>query len=338
MLKVIQIISILQGLFLSYTLFRKRHNYKAPGFWLFIGCILSVVLFSLGDDDYNLFLEDSRWFAFHEPLMITFFFLLIRYLHSGLERFKRSDWIFFLPYILYLGFEFISDFSEMEDNLIIESMKVITELSFIGMLIYTIYEVIRIQKAKWLLLFLIPFTLIFVLDQISDFLPPALESIESLDSYGVFMVSILLFYFVTFRLIEAPLDLLPSMDTRYQSSNISKQDAKSIEIEMNRLMVEEKLFKNPDINVNELASTLGISRQQLSEILNLNMNIRFQDYINQHRIEEFITILNDDKYSNYTLFGIATEVGFSSKSSFNATFKKMKGMTPSQFKKRNSKV
>ena len=39
-----------------------------------------------------------------------------------------------------------------------------------------------------------------------------------------------------------------------------------------------------------------------------------------------------DQYAHYTLFGIASEVGFSSKSSFNATFKKVKGLTPTQFK------
>ena len=98
-------------------------------------------------------------------------------------------------------------------------------------------------------------------------------------------------------------------------------------------MTEKKLFKNQKVNANEIAKQLGIQRQQLSEILNIHMGVRFQDYVNQFRVEEFIKCLNQENYKNYTLLGIAKEVGFSSKSSFNATFKKLKGVTPSHYKK-----
>lgn len=42
--------------------------------------------------------------------------------------------------------------------------------------------------------------------------------------------------------------------------------------------------------------------------------------------------MQNDQYAHFTLFGMATEVGFSFKTSFNATFKKAKGLTPAQFK------
>ena len=63
------------------------------------------------------------------------------------------------------------------------------------------------------------------------------------------------------------------------------------------------------------------------------MKTGFQDLLNRYRIEEFINCLQNDTYKNYTFMAIANEVGFSSKSSFNTTFKKLKGMTPSQYKK-----
>ena len=47
--------------------------------------------------------------------------------------------------------------------------------------------------------------------------------------------------------------------------------------------------------------------------------------------------MQNDQYAHFTLFGMETEVGFSSKSSFNATFKKIKGLTPTQFKKSTAK-
>ena len=100
-------------------------------------------------------------------------------------------------------------------------------------------------------------------------------------------------------------------------------------------MAEKQIFKNQKLNVNEVANQLGIPRQHLSEILNVHMGVRFQDLLNQYRVEEFIKCLHQENYKNYTLLGIATEVGFSSKSSFNSTFKKLKGVTPSQYKKQN---
>ena len=86
MLPAIQIIAIVQGIFLISVLFQKRQNYKETTFWLFQACLISVMLFAIGDDDYNLFVNDASWFFFHEPLMITFFFLFNRYSQTEKNR------------------------------------------------------------------------------------------------------------------------------------------------------------------------------------------------------------------------------------------------------------
>jgi AraC-like DNA-binding protein len=55
--------------------------------------------------------------------------------------------------------------------------------------------------------------------------------------------------------------------------------------------------------------------------------------VNGYRVAAFLERLNDANYSNLSLVGIATDVGFSSKSSFYATFKKHKGVTPTEYRK-----
>ena len=77
---------------------------------------------------------------------------------------------------------------------------------------------------------------------------------------------------------------------------------------------------------------MNIPRQYISEVLNLHLNKSFQDFVNEYRVEAFVKNLQNDQHAHFTLFGMATEVGFSSKSSFNATFKKVKGITPTQFR------
>jgi len=105
LLTIIQIVAILQGLFLGVTLFQRRREYKKLIFWLFMGCIISVMLFAIGDDDYNLMVSDANWFLFHETLIATFFFLFIRFSNSDGKGFAPIDVIFLLPYLFHVIFQ-----------------------------------------------------------------------------------------------------------------------------------------------------------------------------------------------------------------------------------------
>ena len=333
MLVVVQIISILQGIFLLVALYKKRKDYQLPVFSLFCGCIISIVLFSFGDDDYNLLFEESKWFLFHEPLIVSFIFLFVRYSNTNKKRIEKLDILFFIPFALYAGFEYLSNSGQYSTGYV-EVISDLLELSFILMLLYAMYLVFRLEKNKWLLIFLIPFTLIYGVDAITGFYSETDHAPWSLDSYGVMLSSVFLFYIVSYKLIIAPDDLLPAVEnSKYRASRLSKSQIATITNELNRLMGEEKIFTNQKLSVEDVAKRIGIPRQQLSEVLNVHMGIRFQDLLNQYRIEEFIECLESNNYSNYTIFGIASEVGFSSKSSFNAIFKKLKGMTPSQYSK-----
>ncbi len=326
--------AILQGLFVGVTLFKKRQDYKQPIFWLFMGCIASVVLFAIGDDEHNLLVGSSNWFFFHEPLLITFFFLFVRYSGADRSTFDKTDVLFFLPYLAYIVVESLDDVPYFEDDWLLEVLDEIIEFSFLGMLLYCIYDILKNRKEKWLLVFIIPIALVLVIDEGAKQFLDIQYSFLDIDSYGVFLIAILLFYFVTYRLIIAPKAILASANHKYKASNLSPSEVESTIQSLNRLMMEQQLFKNQKLQVGEVATQLGISRQQLSEILNVHMGIRFQDFLNQHRVEAFIECLQQERYQNYTLLGIATEVGFSSKSSFNSTFKKLKGVTPSQYRKR----
>ncbi|MEO0570495.1 MAG: hypothetical protein AAF039_02245 [Bacteroidota bacterium] len=102
-----------------------------------------------------------------------------------------------------------------------------------------------------------------------------------------FFLQFFFFYFVTFKLITAPRDFLSNADKKYRWSKLASSKIESIKIELKRLMTEEKLFKNQKLSANELAVYLGISRQELSEVLNVHIGMRFQDYLNEHRVEEF---------------------------------------------------
>lgn len=88
------------------------------------------------------------------------------------------------------------------------------------------------------------------------------------------------------------------------------------------------------MTLEKTAEALELSQGHLSKIINTELDVSFKDYINALRVEEAKSYLSDGDFSNYTLVAIGLEAGFNSKSAFNASFKKITGQTPSQFKKR----
>ncbi|MEM8926914.1 MAG: AraC family transcriptional regulator [Bacteroidota bacterium] len=334
MLRTIQIIALLQGVFLLFILFKRRMEYKKVNFLLLSGCIVSVILYAVGDDDYNLFVTNTDWFLFHDTLIITFFFLFVRYYKSDKETFDKKDLWFFVPYLLTVIFQTMEKTNILEQGPIFSMARLATGLIFLGMLLYTIYDIVKNKNEKWLLAFIVPLTVIFLIDEFFYILTNSNKTPYFLDSYGIILAIVFLFYYVLYKLVVAPKDVLPKSDrSKYKSSSLDVHDVERYKSELQRLMTEEKLFKNSKLTVNDVARKLSIPRQQLSEILNVHMRTGFQDFLNQYRVEEFIACLEKEAYKNYTLLGIANEVGFSSKSSFNTIFKKLKGMTPSQYKK-----
>jgi len=100
-----------------------------------------------------------------------------------------------------------------------------------------------------------------------------------------------------------------------------------------QLLLEDKLYKNPQLTVAKLAKHLNWPINQLSTIINQGFQTNFTDFINHHRIEAFKKKMIQPDSKNYSIVGLGLEVGFSSKASFYRSFKKETGMTPSDYLK-----
>ena len=96
-------------------------------------------------------------------------------------------------------------------------------------------------------------------------------------------------------------------------------------------MKKEKPFLNSKLTLQDLAEMLHVNIHTLSRVINEGYRKNFFDFINEYRIEEFKRLVNIDQYKNYTFLAIAMEVGFSSKTTFNRSFKKSTGKTPREY-------
>lgn len=120
---------------------------------------------------------------------------------------------------------------------------------------------------------------------------------------------------------------------KYQKSTLTDEKAAEIHEKLKKILQEDQLYKNPDLNLSMLATLLEIHPNRLSQVINDKEQKSFHELINEMRVEEFIRLASHAKYSHFTLLAIAFDCGFNSKAAFNRNFKKYTGVTPRAFMK-----
>lgn len=129
--------------------------------------------------------------------------------------------------------------------------------------------------------------------------------------------------------LEQKLEPEESPEQKYSNSSIDDERLKRIAAKVERKVMEEKSYLNPDIDASTLASELGISVHYLSQVFSQEMQTTFYGYINDARIEAAKEAL---KTSQQSVLEVALSVGYNTRSSFYNAFKKRTGMTPSKYK------
>nr|WP_262904403.1 AraC family transcriptional regulator [Polaribacter porphyrae] len=113
--------------------------------------------------------------------------------------------------------------------------------------------------------------------------------------------------------------------------NLKEQEAKFLIDKLNVIIDEEQLYVKPDITLTDLSKAIKTTDKKLSELLNYYLNTNFYNYINSKRIELFMKKIDDNEYEAYSIFGLAQQCGFKSKTSFYRNFKKEKGFSPKDY-------
>jgi len=117
---------------------------------------------------------------------------------------------------------------------------------------------------------------------------------------------------------------------KYAGSGLTERQKKLLVRKLEKLM-KEKIYLNEKLSIDEVAEKLETNSKYLSQVINETHGQNFYTYINTYRVREAQRLLKDSKNQKYSIQGIARLAGFSSKSSFNEAFRRIIGMTPSQF-------
>lgn len=115
-----------------------------------------------------------------------------------------------------------------------------------------------------------------------------------------------------------------------EQTRMESAEEKNHLVELAREYVEEHYYEN--LMLSDVAQKVGISAGYLSTLFQRKMSKGFVDYLNEIRVEHACTYLRQNYLKTYE---IAYKVGFRDEKYFSKVFKKVKGQSPSEYKKQN---
>lgn len=347
---------------------QRRLSDKLLGWVMFI-LAMELQDYTFGFAGINFLWDEMN--GFPRGVSLLFGPVVYLYFSSQINRSFRIEWkslIHFVPYTIYFLYHIVffvqgpdvvawRQSSEMEQVLyyvliLIEWASYIYYLSAC-LRIYRRYKAWSLNQFSneeligfnWFRNFIVAMIFWLVTRQLMTILDMSLDLTFYQDWWWNLVLVVVAFYIglagysqtqpskIDFRL-EPILSGEKEAQSQLEKNPLEKDDSsKNVELagRLTRVMSDERLYLNQDLNLQQLAKRMKTNSGELSATINQQFQQNFNDYINGWRVEEFIRLSQDSKREHFTLLSHAYDAGFSSKSTFNRAFKKIKGKSPREF-------
>ncbi len=313
---------------------------------------------------------------FSEPLNFfigpAFYFIILARIHQN-YKFNLHQALHFLPFILY-GFYsilFYIQTSEFKFNAFLSAYhpklshipaiqvlnpdplllkRYVNELSlmhlfiYVGIGLYIIHKAFKQEKLSFFsreikgLVWLRNFSF-FIMIFVFIWLVTRIVFEEDLGDHLTASFISIIIYAITFSVIKKSSFFSEKTFRRsikYEKSALSKEAQTQTLKKLQDIMEKDRPYLDNSISLPKLAKRIQISSHHLSQILNDCLNKNFFEFIADYRIREAEKILSDPKNITLMIEEVAEIVGYNSKSAFNNAFKKLTGLTPSQFREKQN--
>ena len=361
-------ISALHGfLFYFIILFSKKKTDKSTFYISLLVLVMSLNnaqswVFSK-DFFTNLFFSDYFHIPWHfliAPLYYTFFIYYLEVKQKSKNLLKIMLPIFLLMILIRIAFVYYNIENTINNEVLFIKYNTVEEIFslLVSLFVYgysfhilsnrenLFNKLLTFDNLRWIYTFFKIGLLTYIFWIVSLFITVALNYENIIYIYFPLRVlTTILIYWLGYQAI-LQLRLLKERKKLRKQLNFPTKSSKENTIEsseddyqkvlfnnLNKVIIEQKLFTKPKLNLEILANDVDMSSNKLSNIIKQFSDKNFNDYINEFRISLAKDLLHNKEYKNYTITSIGLESGFNSKSTFFATFKKHTGITPSAYQK-----
>jgi len=202
---------------------------------------------------------------------------------------------------------------------------------------------LKTYDVAWLKLMLLSFLVIFGWDSalhciklyglFTNNFDLELLNVVGLSSYYLNFIALNILIFLRFTAFSSvePVSEQPLYEAKEEQNLLSDP---LIVQKLEQLMQQQKFYAHPDITLDKLAEAAGYPVKKVSLTIKQAYQLNFYEYVNSHRIKAAKKLLADKGPDAKTITDIYYEVGFNSKSVFNTFFKRLEGVTPSQYREK----
>lgn len=343
------LIASAQGFFLSLVLLTSRKSGKSSRF-LLSSLVLSFSVTLLFYVSFWTGLARNFGEIFNTALQIVYLFGPLAFLYvrniSG-KKFGKKDLFHFVPFLLVFllfGITIITNIPFL-NNFLYQSREVAVTNMILHNLSLLIYSILILNwvyrtpiKVKQVSIFHKQFGYLFAIFSISYLSYYVLSYTGLLRieyDYAISVCMSVIIFYIGYKGYYVPEISIGNIKSngKYNRSGMTEQVEKYYADKLLNLIGEKKVYLNSDLKLSDLSKELEISIHHISQLINSQFNQSFTDLINSFRIKHAIEIMKGSEGKEETLIGIAYASGFNNKVSFNNSFRKFTGLSPSLYKK-----
>lgn len=339
------IFGIANGLFLSAALLTiGSRKSKTTAQYLSYVLIVFTSLLSVELLDVTL-----HWVIVPVPLVLLvgpcIYFYTRSVIHQQYEL-NLADRIHFAPSVLSFAF-FLSLYLVNFDTWTFDSVKAyeapsafIQRLSLVCYSVYSVWFLYKsrvqvrssnIRDAKilfgWFVLLIT--VLIFLIFLSVPAIKDRLGIVEQ-DAISTVVIVVLMHSLGFIVLVRRALQegFLSPRKLNYQEQHVTR----NVEI-IKHYMSEKKPFLEPTFSLSDLAEEVNLSRNIISDCINIGFEMTFNDMLSDYRISEFKLLCSMEENKSKSVLELSYASGFNSKAAFYRAFKAREKMSPTEFRK-----